>query len=165
MTRLVILDGKQPTQEWPADTTKRVVIMMLGCTMPPAKTASISTDNDKKKLSQPQISLPVSLVSVGSDDVCETGAPYQVIKAFHDTRRVPTTRRFKDGANDESFVGSIQLEGVGALYNMISMLRAPSLPCSTRRDEEMAGLGQHLSRQNAISRMAEGGSEVGSSCF
>jgi hypothetical protein len=82
----------------------------------------------KKRLSQPRISLPVSLISVGSDDICETGVPYQVIKDSHDSRRVPTTGRFRDSAGDESFIGSIQLEGVGALYDMIRCLKRPDHP-------------------------------------
>jgi hypothetical protein len=91
--------------------------------------AAISHNFTKKeKLHKPRISLPFSLVSVNSDDMCETGVPYQVIKASHDTRQVPVIGRFRPSTYDESFVGSVQLEGVGPLYDMIRCLKRPDHP-------------------------------------
>jgi len=82
----------------------------------------------KMKLLQPRISLPISLILVGFDSITDTGILYDIVKALHDTRRVPIEGRFRDTDDDKSFAKSIQLEGVGALYDMIRCLKRPNYP-------------------------------------
>jgi hypothetical protein len=79
----------------------------------------------KEKLFKPRISLLIALVSIRSNDICETGVLYDVIKISYNNRQVLAISRFRDIFKDESFVSSIQLEGVGALYNMIRCLKRP----------------------------------------
>ena len=79
----------------------------------------------KEKLFKPRISLLVALVSVKSNDICETGVLYNVIKISYNNRQVLAISRFKDTSKDKSFVSSIQLEGVRALYDIIRCLKRP----------------------------------------
>jgi hypothetical protein len=61
----------------------------------------------KEKLFKPRISLLVALVSVRSDNICETGVLYDVIKISYNNRQVLAISRFKDTFEDKSFVSSI----------------------------------------------------------
>jgi hypothetical protein len=61
----------------------------------------------KIKLLQPRISLLISLISVGSNSITDTGILYDIIRALHDTWRVLIKSRFKDTNNDKSFAKSI----------------------------------------------------------
>jgi hypothetical protein len=61
----------------------------------------------KEKLSKPRISLPIALVSVKSNDICETGVPYDVIKISYNNRQVLAINRFRDTSKDKSFVSNI----------------------------------------------------------
>jgi hypothetical protein len=79
----------------------------------------------KEKLFKPRISLLVALVSIKSNNICKTGVLYNVIKISYNNRQVLAISRFKDTSKDESFVSSIQLEGVRALYDMIRCLKRP----------------------------------------
>jgi hypothetical protein len=82
----------------------------------------------KEKLYKPYISLLFSLVSVNSDNIYKTSIPYQVIKASYNTWQVLVIRQFRPSTYNELFVRSIQLEGVGPLYNMIRYLKQPDYP-------------------------------------
>jgi hypothetical protein len=79
----------------------------------------------KEKLFKPRISLPIALVSIKSDNIYETGVLYNVIKISYDNRQVLAISRFKDTFEDKSFVSSIQLKGIRALYDMIRCLKRP----------------------------------------
>jgi len=61
----------------------------------------------KEKLFKPRISLFIALVSIRSNDICETGVLYNMIKISYDNRQVLAISRFRDTFKDESFVGSI----------------------------------------------------------
>jgi len=61
----------------------------------------------KEKLSKPRISFPIALVSIKSNNICETGVPYNVIKISYNNRQVLVISRFKDISKDKSFVNSI----------------------------------------------------------
>jgi len=61
----------------------------------------------KEKLFKPRISLLVALVFVRSNNICETGVLYNVIKIFYNNRQVLAISRFKDISKDESFVSNI----------------------------------------------------------
>jgi hypothetical protein len=61
----------------------------------------------KEKLFKPRISLLIALVSVRSNNICETGVLYDVIKISYNNRQVFAISRFKDIFEDKSFVSSI----------------------------------------------------------
>ena len=61
----------------------------------------------KEKLFKPRISLLIALVFVKSNNICETGVLYNVIKIFYNNRQVLAISRFKDISKDESFVSNI----------------------------------------------------------
>ena len=61
----------------------------------------------KEKLFKPRISLLIALVSIKSNNICETGVLYNVIKISYNNRQVLAISRFKDTFKDESFVNSI----------------------------------------------------------
>ena len=61
----------------------------------------------KEKLFKPRISLLIALVFVKSNNICETGVLYNVIKISYNNRQVLAISRFKDTFKDKSFVGSI----------------------------------------------------------
>jgi hypothetical protein len=61
----------------------------------------------KEKLFKPQISLFIALVSVKSNNICETGVLYDIIKISYNNRQVLAISRFKDTSKDKSFVSSI----------------------------------------------------------
>jgi hypothetical protein len=42
----------------------------------------------KEKLFKPRISLPIALISIKSNDICETGVLYNVIKISYNNRQV-----------------------------------------------------------------------------
>jgi len=73
----------------------------------------------KEKLFKPRISLLIALISIKSNNICETGVLYDVIKISYNNWQVLAISRFRDTSKDKSFVSSIQLEGVRALYDMI----------------------------------------------
>jgi hypothetical protein len=78
---------------------------------------------EDKALTKPWICLPVRLVAILPNGQCETGVPYEVLQESHRKRQVPSIGRFKDTAGDQSFIGSVQLEGVGALFDMIRCVK------------------------------------------
>ena len=61
----------------------------------------------KEKLFKPRISFPIALVSVKSNNICETGVLYNMIKISYNNRQVLAISRFRDISKDKSFVGSI----------------------------------------------------------
>jgi hypothetical protein len=61
----------------------------------------------KIKLSQPRISLLISLILVGSNSMTDIGILYDIVRALYDTWRVLIKGRFRDINDDESFAGSI----------------------------------------------------------
>ena len=61
----------------------------------------------KEKLFKPRISLPIALVFVKSNNICETGVLYDVIKISYNNRQVLAISRFRDTFKDKSFVSSI----------------------------------------------------------
>ena len=61
----------------------------------------------KEKLFKPRISLLIALVSIKSNNICETGVLYNVIKISYNNRQVLAISRFKDIFKDKSFVGNI----------------------------------------------------------
>jgi hypothetical protein len=61
----------------------------------------------KEKLFKPRISLLIALVFVKSNNICETGILYKVIKISYNNRQVLAISRFKDTFKDKSFVSSI----------------------------------------------------------
>jgi len=61
----------------------------------------------KEKLFKPRISLLIALVFVKSNNIYETGVPYNVIKISYNNRQVLAISRFKDIFKDKSFVSSI----------------------------------------------------------
>jgi hypothetical protein len=61
----------------------------------------------KEKLFKPRISLLIALVSIKSNNICETGVLYNVIKISYNNRQVLAINRFKDISKDKSFVNSI----------------------------------------------------------
>jgi hypothetical protein len=61
----------------------------------------------KEKLFKPRISLLVTLVFVKSNNICETGVLYDIIKISYNNRQVLAISRFKDTFKDKSFVSSI----------------------------------------------------------
>ena len=63
--------------------------------------------NKKEKLFKPRISLLIALVSIKSNNICETGVLYNVIKISYNNRQVLAISRFRDISKDKSFVGSI----------------------------------------------------------
>jgi hypothetical protein len=79
----------------------------------------------KEKLFKPRISLLIALVSIKFNNIYETGVLYNVIKISYNNRQVLAISRFKDTFEDKSFVSSIQLKGIRALYDMIRCLKRP----------------------------------------
>jgi len=61
----------------------------------------------KEKLFKPRISFLIALVFVKSNNICETGVLYNVIKISYNNRQVFAISRFKDTFKDKSFVNSI----------------------------------------------------------
>jgi hypothetical protein len=61
----------------------------------------------KEKLFKPRISLLIALVSIKSNNICETGVLYNVIKISYNNRQVLAISRFKDIFKDKSFVSNI----------------------------------------------------------
>jgi len=61
----------------------------------------------KEKLFKPRISLPIALVSVKSNNICETGVLYDIIKISYNNRQVLAISRFKDIFEDKSFISNI----------------------------------------------------------
>jgi hypothetical protein len=61
----------------------------------------------KEKLFKPRISLPIALVFIRFDNICETGVLYNVIKISYNNRQVLAISRFKDTFKDKSFVSNI----------------------------------------------------------
>jgi len=61
----------------------------------------------KEKLFKPRISLLIALVFVKSNNICETGVLYNVIKISYNNRQVLAISRFKDIFKDKSFISSI----------------------------------------------------------
>jgi len=61
----------------------------------------------KEKLFKPRISLFIALVSIKSNNICETGVLYNVIKISYNNRQVLAISRFKDTFKDKSFVSNI----------------------------------------------------------
>ena len=61
----------------------------------------------KEKLFKPQISLLIALVSIRSNNICETGVLYDIIKISYNNWQVLAISRFKDISKDKSFVSSI----------------------------------------------------------
>jgi hypothetical protein len=61
----------------------------------------------KEKLFKPRISLLIALVFVKSNNICETGVLYDIIKISYNNRQVLAISRFKDTFKDKSFVSSI----------------------------------------------------------
>jgi hypothetical protein len=61
----------------------------------------------KEKLFKPRISLLIALVSIKSNNICETGVLYNMIKISYNNRQVLAISRFKDIFEDKSFVSSI----------------------------------------------------------
>ena len=61
----------------------------------------------KEKLFKPQISLLIALVSVKSNNICETGVLYDIIKISYNNRQVLAISRFKDIFKDKFFVSNI----------------------------------------------------------
>ena len=61
----------------------------------------------KEKLFKPRISFLIALVFVKSNNICETGVLYNVIKISYNNRQVFAISRFKDTFKDKSFVSNI----------------------------------------------------------
>jgi hypothetical protein len=61
----------------------------------------------KEKLFKPRIFLLIALVFVKSNNICETGVLYDIIKISYNNRQVLAISRFKDTFKDKSFVSSI----------------------------------------------------------
>jgi hypothetical protein len=61
----------------------------------------------KEKLFKPRISLLIALVSIRSNNICETGVLYNVIKISYNNRQVLAIGRFKDTSKDKSFISNI----------------------------------------------------------
>ena len=61
----------------------------------------------KEKLFKPRISLLIALVFVKSNNICETGVLYNVIKISYNNRQVLAISRFKDIFKDKSFISNI----------------------------------------------------------
>ena len=61
----------------------------------------------KEKLFKPRISLLIALVFVKSNNIYETGVPYNMIKISYNNRQVFAISRFKDTFKDKSFVSNI----------------------------------------------------------
>ena len=61
----------------------------------------------KEKLFKPRISLLVALVFVKSNNICETGVLYDIIKISYNNWQVLAISRFKDISKDKSFVSNI----------------------------------------------------------
>ena len=61
----------------------------------------------KEKLFKPRISLLIALISIKSNNICETRVLYNVIKISYNNRQVLAISRFKDIFKDKSFVSNI----------------------------------------------------------
>ena len=61
----------------------------------------------KEKLFKPRILLLIALVFIRSNNICETGILYNIIKISYNNRQVLAISRFKDTFKDKSFVNSI----------------------------------------------------------
>jgi hypothetical protein len=61
----------------------------------------------KEKLFKPRISLLIALVFIKSNNICETGVLYDMIKISYNNRQVLAISRFKDIFKDKSFVSNI----------------------------------------------------------
>jgi hypothetical protein len=61
----------------------------------------------KEKLFKPRILLFTALVFVRSNNICETGVLYNVIKISYNNRQVFAISRFKDTFKDKSFISNI----------------------------------------------------------
>ena len=61
----------------------------------------------KEKLFKPRISLLITLVFIKSNNICETGVLYDMIKISYNNRQVLAISRFKDIFKDKSFVSNI----------------------------------------------------------
>ena len=61
----------------------------------------------KEKLFKPRISLLITLVFIKSNNICETGVLYNVIKISYNNRQVLAISRFKDIFKDKSFISNI----------------------------------------------------------
>jgi hypothetical protein len=61
----------------------------------------------KEKLFKPRISLLIALIFIRSNNICETGVLYDIIKISYNNRQVLAISRFKDIFKDKSFVNNI----------------------------------------------------------
>jgi hypothetical protein len=61
----------------------------------------------KEKLFKPRISLLIALVFIRSNNICETGVLYNMIKISYNNRQVLAISRFKDTSKDKSFISNI----------------------------------------------------------
>ena len=61
----------------------------------------------KEKLFKPRISLLIALIFIRSNNICETGVLYNVIKISYNNRQILAISRFKDIFKDNSFVSII----------------------------------------------------------
>ena len=61
----------------------------------------------KEKLFKPRISLFIALVSIKSNNICEIGVLYDMIKISYNNRQVLAISRFRDISKDKSFISNI----------------------------------------------------------
>jgi hypothetical protein len=77
------------------------------------------------QLKYPWISIPVSFVPIGKDDMAANGVSYWDIAASHNTRKAPEVGRFKPTGSDVSFPWSVRLEGLGDFLDMARCVKRP----------------------------------------
>jgi hypothetical protein len=61
----------------------------------------------KEKLFKPRILLLIALVFIRSNNICETGILYNIIKISYNNRQVLAISRFRDIFKDKSFISNI----------------------------------------------------------
>jgi hypothetical protein len=82
---------------------------------------------DDIPLSEPFVTVPMSLVAV-EGGMCENGVSYDMIKTSHQELSPPVEGRFNSTEGDSKFEGTIRLEHVGAIYDMVRCDKMPHHP-------------------------------------
>jgi hypothetical protein len=77
------------------------------------------------QLERPWISIPVSFVPIGEDDMAANGVSYWDIAASHNARKAPKVGRFKSTGCDVSFPWSVRLDGLGDFLDMARCVKRP----------------------------------------
>jgi hypothetical protein len=90
--------------------------------------AGTLTKHGFEDLPRPWISVPFTYVAVNDEGVCENSIPYHELKEAHISRTTPKIGRFQSTAGHESYPGSVSLENVGPIFDMVRGLKKPSDP-------------------------------------